>query len=259
MRYALAHLGIYGCYHMHDVFDNPRTDGPLWTRALRAKYLGEGSFTKEDWDILLGHCQAVADAPAAFFGVELAELYPDAKVVILNRDPEKWYTSVQNSIASKRTIFQHMALAFILAFNPDARAWLSFALNMFKLGLGYDHSTEKEKAMAWYKKTYDDFREKIPAERRIEFSVKDGWKPLCDFLELPVPMEKDPKTGELVEAPFPHLNDPGSFHNHTAVLQSRWMGKALQNAFALVGQATILGATSYGGYLLWKTRLGGRF
>lgn len=37
---------------------------------------------------------------------------------------------------------------------------------------------------------------RIPADRLLTFEVKQGWSPLCEFLEVPVPAE-----------PFPHIND----------------------------------------------------
>jgi Sulfotransferase domain len=42
----------------------------------------------------------------------------------------------------------------------------------------------------------------VPADRLLVWSVKEGWGPLCEFLELPVP-----------EGPFPHLNDSTEFLN----------------------------------------------
>ena len=39
-------------------------------------------------------------------------------------------------------------------------------------------------------------RATIPPERLLEFEVAQGWEPLCDFLELPVP-----------DVEFPNVND----------------------------------------------------
>ena len=36
----------------------------------------------------------------------------------------------------------------------------------------------------------------VPQEKLLIFNVKDGWEPLCNFLELPIP-----------EEPFPNSND----------------------------------------------------
>lgn len=38
------------------MFENLR-DGELWMDAFNAKYEGVGTFEREDWDQLLGHCQ----------------------------------------------------------------------------------------------------------------------------------------------------------------------------------------------------------
>lgn len=37
---------------------------------------------------------AVTDNPAICFVTELAELYPDAKVVLVERDPDRWWSSI---------------------------------------------------------------------------------------------------------------------------------------------------------------------
>ena len=48
------------------------------------------------------------------------------------------------------------------------------------------------------------FQQKVQAtvasDRLLLWSVSDGWEPLCEFLELPIP-----------DAPFPHLNDSKVF------------------------------------------------
>lgn len=70
--------------------ETPR-DCEMWTRAIRAKFDGEGDFGKAEWDQLLGHCQAVCDLPAAAFAPELIAAYPNAKVILTNRDPDSWH------------------------------------------------------------------------------------------------------------------------------------------------------------------------
>lgn len=70
--------------------ETPR-DNELWMAAIRAKWDDVGTFDKEDWDQLLGHCQAVCDLPAAAFAPELIAAYPKAKVVLTMRDPDSWH------------------------------------------------------------------------------------------------------------------------------------------------------------------------
>lgn len=241
---------------MHDVRKNAEEHAPVWIRAIKAKFAGEGFFDEKAMNKLLGQCQAVSDVPAALFGSELAAMYPDAKVIILNRDPEKWYDSVLNSIYSAPR--PKLKMLFCIVFNPTFRAWIRFGKTFSHYGLGFNHATEKDKALAWYKRTYDEFRENISEERRIEYSVGDGWGPLCEHLGVPVPMIEDGETGKTVEAPFPHLNDRAAFVAEVAYSQSGWLSTSFDNMFQFVGKAVVTGSTAYIGYLFWKTRVSGR-
>lgn len=63
----------------------------MWMDALTAKFDGKGSFGREEWDALLGHCQAVSDWPAVAFAPELIAAYPDAKVILTTRDVDSWH------------------------------------------------------------------------------------------------------------------------------------------------------------------------
>ncbi|PHH85590.1 hypothetical protein CDD83_206 [Cordyceps sp. RAO-2017] len=260
MRSALWQLGIHDCYHMHTVIRNLDSDPQQWVRAFEAKYAGKGSFDKADWDRLLGHSQACCDMPAAVFSAELAALYPDAKVVILNRDPDKWYESVLHSIYKTIRPSSWAVMAsrwYAFALDPQMRNWARLNQVMSK-SMGFDHGKEKERALAWFREQYDGFRDRIPAERRLEYSIKDGWKPLCDFLDLPVPTVEDAKTGKRVEAPFPHINDRETFAINSASILTDSKARAHENLFALLGRAAVVGVVAYGTYLGWTSDLGRR-
>lgn len=262
MRTALRLLGFHDCYHMATVFENVDEDPQQWIRAFEAKYEAKGEFTKADWDRLLGHCQACCDLPAAVFGAELAELYPEAKVVILNRDPDAWYESVLESVDKAMApsgLGDALSRLYVFLFDPQMRNWIRFTRVMARLALPLDHAGERGKAIAWFNERYAEFRERIPAERRIEYSVRDGWAPLCAHLGVPVPMVEDEQTGRMVEMPFPHVNDRAAFAVNAARSRARARARAHANLFNMVGRACAMGALGYGGYLAWKTRLGGRF
>ena len=48
----------------------------------------------------------------------------------------------------------------------------------------------------------EDVRSNVPSEKLLVFNVKTGWKPLCEFLEVPIPEEPFPNM--LVIFPTPH-------------------------------------------------------
>lgn len=54
---------------------------------------------------------------------------------------------------------------------------------------------------------YAHVRAVVPSERLLEFEPKDGWGPLCKFLNLEVPLAAV-KEGEVEKVEqFPHVND----------------------------------------------------
>ena len=48
----------------------------------------------------------------------------------------------------------------------------------------------------------DEVQQAIAPERLLVWNASDGWEPLCEFLEVPVP-----------GVPFPHINDRTEFLN----------------------------------------------
>ena len=46
----------------------------------------------------------------------------------------------------------------------------------------------------------EEVKKVVPADKLLVYSVKEGWGPLCDFLEVPVPTSE-----------FPRLNDSEEF------------------------------------------------
>lgn len=97
MQRALNILGI-PCYHGFTLFASTE-DCAVWDGALDAKFFNKGSpFTRIEWDQLLGSYGAVADLPAVAFAEELIDLYPESKVVMVERDVEKWHESFNEGL-----------------------------------------------------------------------------------------------------------------------------------------------------------------
>ena len=56
--------------------------------------------------------------------------------------------------------------------------------------------------IALYERHNDFVRNVVPKERMLEFEPKMGWKPLCEFLDVPIPKDSSGK-----EIPYPNVND----------------------------------------------------
>ncbi|HTC58883.1 MAG TPA: sulfotransferase, partial [Solirubrobacteraceae bacterium] len=87
-KVALETLDFEPCYHWVNVIaDLDQVD--VWNRAL------DGA---EPWDEVFGDSQATVDWPGGYFWRELMDFYPNAKVLLSVRDPEKWEPSFRETI-----------------------------------------------------------------------------------------------------------------------------------------------------------------
>ena len=55
-------------------------------------------------------------------------------------------------------------------------------------------------------------------DRLLEWTVQDGWEPLCKFLDRPVP-----------EEPFPHVNDAVGFKGREKQAMELWFKQGFKN------------------------------
>ncbi|KAJ7457728.1 P-loop containing nucleoside triphosphate hydrolase protein [Mycena latifolia] len=195
MQVALETLGYKDTHHMVTVAANP-LEADMWNEAINAKFFGKGKpYEREEWDQLLGHCQAVADAPSILFSEELIAAYPDAKVVLTNRDPGKWWKSYSESL---RTIHLSKRVRLARWLDPGHIGKvldLSQSSISIMLGGSWKDATE-ETAKAQLVAHYEKIRRIVPKERLLEYEVGEGWDRLCAFLGNEVP-----------ETAFPRLND----------------------------------------------------
>jgi hypothetical protein len=161
----------------------------------------------------------VVDAPGCYFAIELAKAYPDAKVIILNRDSEKWYDSfaktVQEMIKRRESLepFEWMLRPCLPA---DASAIIRMGNFLSKSGVGLG-SYGKDDCLRFFHDYYADCRMNIPADSCIEFRVQDGWAPLCEHLGVPVPGQQT--ADGWIQAPFPQVNDTGAFGSWVGQIQ----------------------------------------
>ena len=194
MQLALNILG-YPCYHGLTLIANIR-DTEMWNEALDAKFFGKGElFTRADWDQLLGGYSAVADLPAILFAEEFLHYYPDSKVVLVERDVEKWYQSFNDGV-----ILNVWSPVIRMIARLDSRfvGRLAGTSGRWTEGWMEAHSQKEmqEKAREKYREHYALVKRMTPSERLFKFQLEDGWEPLCKFLEKPIPNVEFPRVNE---------------------------------------------------------------
>lgn len=193
-KVALEMLGLGPCYHMVNVLaDLDEAQG--WRRALD----GEAAWE----EIFQGH-QSTVDWPGSFFWRELADHYPDAKILLSVRDADGWVRSMRDTIWG---IFYGDMLMRDLSearerVDSKWRGYTDMMKGMWeKSGLiDAGAQTTAEDMAVGMERFNQEVQATIPADRLLVWSVSEGWEPLCEFLGVPVP-----------ETDFPHLNDSKVF------------------------------------------------
>lgn len=190
LKAALERLGFGPCYHMVELLTH-RTHIDHWARAQR-----RGS---ADWDALFAGYASGVDFPVCSYVERLAEAYPTAKVVLSTRDEDAWYDSASATILRVRpTAGQTARLMLKLPISRSARQLWRIGLHNQRLLAPLRRGEEEAKRI--YREHNQRVREVVPPDRLLEFSVKEGWAPLCKFLGVDVPDE-----------PFPRVNERDGF------------------------------------------------
>ncbi|KJZ70231.1 hypothetical protein HIM_10379 [Hirsutella minnesotensis 3608] len=195
---ALTTLGYKDVHHGLKILDSPR-DWSILNRAADASYPILPTYTgkpfeREEWDELFGTCEASTDI-AAFFAPQLIKAYPDAKVILVTRDFDKWYGSIE------AVVKLFWSFPCQLAFNYLGRfvdPFFGRAVNKLLVGLFEARDVEelRQNARMVYDRHYHQIRELVPPHRLLEYRMGQGWEPICNFLDKPVPNMEFPWLNE---------------------------------------------------------------
>ncbi|RSL93289.1 hypothetical protein CEP52_013330 [Fusarium oligoseptatum] len=216
MSSALETLGI-PCWHSFHLLTTHFGDNEMWQDAIDRKFFGKGEpFGREEFDQLLHSFGAVSsDTPAIAFADDLIAAYPEAKVVLVERDIDKWYESYMHAIIGNMfnpfaTLVYHLDRAYI---HPIGKVQKSVVAGW--AGIRSRRDAEL-KARDKYRQHYAMVRRLTPPERLLEFKLEDGWDPLCKFLG-----KEEPKSE------FPRLNEKSWFDEKSSLLLREGLRKGL--------------------------------
>jgi hypothetical protein len=187
-------------------------------------------FTRADWDELWGNDYDAVTDLASPFALELIRAYPNAKVVVVQRDFERWWPSFQSHVLDK-VMLQPMAaiygaIGLYIMGLPAVQA-------MRKIHFGFFGAQSREEVFANAKDVYGTYyrsvRAAVPPEQLLEYHMGDGWEPLCAFLDMAVP-----------DVPFPRENE-SSAHGEELKARQRliWAAAIKFGAPVVLGLAAI--------------------
>lgn len=181
LKLAINQIGHGPCHHMEEVLQNMAVQVPLWSAAASGQ---------ADWSRIYSGYKSAVDWPTACFFRELAKEFPEARFVLTERDPQRWADSFGATI--------YKLLAGKDEAPEEMRAWLEMASDVIAR-TGFPVGLEREQLVRAFEAHNEAVKETIPANRLLVYEVKQGWGPLCDFLDVPVPDMDFPRTNDREE------------------------------------------------------------
>ena len=166
---------------------------------------------------------ATLDTPMFMFAEDWLQRNPSAKVILSLRTHdfrtdaavEQYWQSSYASLDALAPLFG-FPFSFFLDFKwfkgvgaaqgitdeqtwwrPWWAPWISFCTTI--------RFSPQDRATEMFFNNIEHIRNVVPKNQLLEFSVRDGWKPLCEFLEVG-PNDCPSASGE----PFPHTNSRAS-------------------------------------------------
>ena len=139
--------------------------------------------TKPDVKRVYQNADVCIDFPGVFFFEEILEAFPDCKVILSVREEDSWIESLVRQLDSVAAVRSKAACML----SPTARK----VDDVFYSFLDAAYGTCNTKSTYVFRKRYRIHNHRVksivPADKLLVYNVKEGWKPLCDFLECDVP------------------------------------------------------------------------
>lgn len=196
---ALEMLGFGPCHHMFEVIQNEQHTSwdsiGLNPDEEKLKIILQ--------NVLSGYKSSI-DFPSSVFFNELFQMSPNAKVILTVRDsPEAWIKSVRDTIFIGK--FGDVPIVGRFPFNYLIRWMPRFIIPgrrmnqevyASRIWLGHDQKWNDEEVVKMYNRWIEHVTNTIPKEKLLIYNVKEGWEPLCRFLEVPIPNEPMPRSND---------------------------------------------------------------
>ena len=182
--------------------------------------------TKPDVKRVYQRADAVVDMPGYFFFEEILEAFPDCKVILSERDEDSWIKSFVNQMESMHAARSKMESML----SPTARK-MYYLVNSFG---DATFGSRNPEFTYLFRKRYRIHNHRVksivPADKLLVYNVKQGWKPLCDFLECEVP-----------SIAFPHENVKAKMVETLPMTRcSRQIKLEMERSVLVIGSALVI-------------------
>jgi hypothetical protein len=238
MHAALTILG-YPAYHGFMMYSNI-SDVDMFIEGMGAKYFnrhatddGSEVLSREWLDKVFGHVSAITDIPPICFATELIDAYPEAKVILVEREIESWFVSFKKIFvdAVANPVIPWVAW---LDSGFTGKLWWVGKFGIAEGMFGSENAEEFERnARTTYRRYYAGLREKLKNQpnRVLEYRLGDGWAPLCRFLEKDVPSVE-----------FPKINETAMMQEKIGIIVVQGVRRVASKAITAIGPFAVVAA-----------------
>ncbi|KAI7465107.1 hypothetical protein KC357_g7725 [Hortaea werneckii] len=199
MQFALEKLGFAPCHGGIVLFRNPvAREGfeEVFSNLITGKWkAGDAALSRRLRQLMQGY-RSTTDMPLPYLSRETYAAYPDAKYILTTRPGGKddWFRSFMPisrwhmSQTWHRYLYRFCVypVAFLRRFDDLVgllhRKWM----------MEHDGKLEPEN----YDRHNEMVKALIPEQQLLVYDVRQGWGPLCEFLNVPVPVESFPNTND---------------------------------------------------------------
>ena len=200
LKIALEQLGFSKCHHMREVAGS-RAQVDAWYALSRGEHV--------DWDRVFEGFQASCDWPSSAYWERLYHHYPDSKVILTVRDADRWYESTFGTIYQVTSSIP----GWLIRISSRVRRLLDMIFDTVWNGVFEGRFEDREHAIRVFWENTERVKRVIAPDRLLVFEAKDGWEPLCAFLDVPVP-----------DSPYPHVNEAATMKRTLFAMRAlRWL------------------------------------
>ena len=146
---------------------------------------------KPDVKRVYQNADVCVDTPGNFFFEEILEGFPDCKVILSVREEDSWVESLVRQLDSLYALRSKI----VSALSPTARKMEYFFDSFLNAAIGTCNTKSTYVIRKRYRIHNHRVKSIVPPDKLLVYNVKEGWKPLCDFLECEIP-----------SVAFPHEN-----------------------------------------------------
>jgi len=177
-------LGFGPCHHMYEVRKSQQ-QVDRWHEVA----LGQ----TPNWERLFEGYASQVDWPASVYWKDLCAQFPNAKVILTDRDPEAWYESIS------RTILPASEIGRLHDPDPLNRKASDMMYHIVLQGIFEGRLADRDFAIKRMKDHRQEVIDTVDPDRLLVFRAGQNWKPLCEFLDVPILEEQFPNGNSVAD------------------------------------------------------------